>query len=410
MDHNGGGKVRKLIAALMAGLFLLLLAISMVSASPALQGGTDYTVQLDDNLWAIAEKFLGDGDRYGDIVTATNARHTEDPSYAFIENPRLILPGWKLAIPGPEAMPSPSVPTAAPSPQPTALPSATVPAGKIAFSFWNLGREVYEIQIIHADGTGGYILTEDSVSEPAFYPDGQRVALRSWEGHRGIAHRNLDGRDQQVVSYNHEDSWPDWSPDGQSIVYASQKEADRTWRLYVADALGRENQVLKHKDGQVVYGEDPAWSPDGSKIVYRGHDARMDNRGLYVINNDGSNARQLTVDPSDTSPDWSPRGDQVVFMSHRNGNWDLYVMRGDGSGLKPLTTDTSNDGVPCWSPDGDRIAFISDRGGQWGLYTMAADGGDVQLVHSIDGTYTPPAWSDYDAERGLASEQISWSR
>jgi len=400
--------MRKLIATLMIALFLLL-AISMASASPALQGGTDYTVQLDDNLWAIAEKFLGDGNRYGEIVAATSARHTEDPGYAFIENPRLILPGWKLAIPGPEAAPSPSAPTAAPPPQPTALPSAATPAGKIAFSFWNLGRQVYEIQIIHADGTGECILTEDSVGEPAFSPDGQRIAFRSWEGHRGIAHRNLDGRDQQVVSYNHEDSWPDWSPDGQYIVYASQKEADRTWRLYVADALGRENKVLKHEDGQVVYGEDPAWSPDGSKIVYRGHDTRMDNRGLYVINNDGSSARQLTNDPSDTSPDWSPRGDQIAFMSHRSGHWDLYVMGGDGSGLKPLTTDLSNEGLPCWSPDGDRIAFISDRGGQWGVYTMAADGSDVQLVHLMDGTYTPPAWSDY-AERGLASEQISWTR
>jgi len=402
--------MRKLIAALMTGLFLLLLAISMASASPALQKGTDYTVQLDDNLWIIAEKFLGDGNRYGEIVAATNARHTEDPGYAFIENPRLILPGWKLAIPGPEAAPSPSAPTAAATPQPSALPSAAAPAGKIAFSFWNLGRQVYEIQIIHADGTGGYILTEDSVGEPALSPDGQRIAFRSWEGHRGIAHRNLDGRDQQVVSYNHEDSWPDWSPDGQYIVYASQKEADRTWRLYVADALGRENKVLKHEDGQVVYGEDPAWSPDGNKIVYRGHDARMDNRGLYVINTDGSHARRLTDDSSDTSPDWSPRGDQIAFMSHRSGNWDLYVMGSDSSGLKPLTTDPSNEGLPCWSPDGDRIAFISDRGGQWGLYTMAADGSDVQLVHRIEGTYTPTAWSNYDAERGLASEQISWSR
>jgi Tol biopolymer transport system component len=401
--------MRRLAATFLIGLFLLLLVISTISAASSFQKGTDYTVQLDDNLWTIAEKFLGDGNRYSEIVAATNARHTEDPSYAFIENARLILPGWKLVIPSPEAAPSPSAPVVVPSPQPTILSSPVAPAGKIAFSFWNLGREVYEIQIINADGTGGYILTEDSVGEPAFSPDSQRVAFRSWEGHRGIAHRNLDGRDQQVVSYHHEDSWPDWSPDGKYIVYASQKEADRTWRLYVADALGREDNVLKHKDGQVVYGEDPAWSPDGSKIVYRGHDARMDNRGLYVINNDGSNVRQLTDDPSDTSPDWSPKRDQIAFMSHRSGNWDLYVMGGDASGLRPLATDPSNEGVPCWSPDGDRIAFISDRGGQWGLYTMAADGGDVQLVHLIDGTYTPPAWSNY-AERGLTSEQISWSR
>ena len=107
--------------------------------------------------------------------------------------------------------------------------------------------------------------------------------------------------------------------------------------------------------------------------------------------NDGSNARQLTDDPSDTSADWSPRGDQIAFTSHRSGNWDLYVIRrrsgdlveqeDDGSGLKLLMTDPSNEGLPCWSPDGDRIAFISDRGGQSGLYTMAADGGYVQLVH-----------------------------
>jgi Tol biopolymer transport system component len=401
--------MRKLVATLLTGLFLLLLLISIVSAAPSLQEGMDYTVQLDDNLWSIAEKFLGDGNRYGEIVTITNARHIEDPGYAFVENPKLILPGWKLAIPSSGATPLPSAPTAAPPPQPTALPSAAAPAGKIAFSFWNLGREVYEIQIVNADGTGGYILTEDSVGEPAFSPDGQRIAFRSWEGHRGIAHRNLDGRDQQVVSYNHEDSWPDWSPDGQYIVYASQKEADRIWRLYVADTLGRENKVLKNEDGQVVYGEDPAWSPDGTRIAYRGHDARMNNRGLYVINNDGSNAWQLTEDPSDTSPDWSPRGAQIAFMSHRSGNWDLYLIESDGSGLKPLTTDPSNEGLPCWSPDGDRIAFISDRGGQWGLYTMAADGSDGQLVHLIDGTYTPPAWSNY-AERGLTSEQISWSK
>ena len=400
--------IRKLIATLITALFLLL-AISTASASLALQGGTDYTVQLDDNLWSIAEKFLGDGNRYGEIVAATNAKHAEDPGYAFIENPKLILPGWRLAIPSPEATLPPPAPPVSPSPQPAPLPSAAS-AGKIAFSFWNLGREVYEIQIIHADGTGVYIFTEDSVGEPAFSPDSQRLAFRSWEGHRGIAHRNLDGRDQQVVSYNHEDSWPDWSPDGKYIVYASQKEADRTWRLYVADAQGRENKVLKHEDGQVIYGEDPAWSPDGDRIVYRGHDARMDNRGFYVINNDGSNARQLTDDPSDTSPDWSPKGDQIVFMSHQSGNWDLYVMGSDGNVLKPLTTDPSNEGLPCWSPAGDRIAFISDRGGQWGLYIMTANGGDVQLVYLIEGTYTPSAWSDYDVERGLTSEQISWSR
>jgi para-nitrobenzyl esterase len=59
-----------------------------------------YTVKPGDNLWILAETYLGDGQAYRDIVAATNARHEQDPTYALIENPRLIRSGWKILIPG----------------------------------------------------------------------------------------------------------------------------------------------------------------------------------------------------------------------------------------------------------------------------------------------------------------------
>jgi peptide/nickel transport system substrate-binding protein len=79
-----------------------LLVTSVVSAAPPQQEEATYTVKLGDNLWTLAEKYLGSGPAYHAIVAATNAKHGEDATFAYIENPDLIHPGWKLVIPSAE--------------------------------------------------------------------------------------------------------------------------------------------------------------------------------------------------------------------------------------------------------------------------------------------------------------------
>jgi len=89
-------KVRRIVCAV-----LLVLAVLVGSVPAAL--AEDYTVVAGDTLFKIASTFLGDGSRYLEIVEATNAKHATDTSYAFIENPDLILVGWKLLMPTGEA-------------------------------------------------------------------------------------------------------------------------------------------------------------------------------------------------------------------------------------------------------------------------------------------------------------------
>ncbi|UCC64503.1 MAG: BMP family ABC transporter substrate-binding protein, partial [Anaerolineae bacterium] len=79
---------------------LVLVALFVAPASVFAQGETEYTVQLDDNLWNIAEKYFETGVAYRAILLATNLKSSEDPTFARIEDRSLIYPGQKLLIPG----------------------------------------------------------------------------------------------------------------------------------------------------------------------------------------------------------------------------------------------------------------------------------------------------------------------
>jgi len=93
---------KKWFNSVIALTLLLALIPSLAVAAPQGQGETVYTVQKDDSLWAIAEKYLGNGTAYIAIVMANNAKQETDSSFAKIIEPSLIQPGWKILIPSAE--------------------------------------------------------------------------------------------------------------------------------------------------------------------------------------------------------------------------------------------------------------------------------------------------------------------
>jgi hypothetical protein len=66
---------------------------------------------------------------------------------------------------------------------------------------------------------------------------------------------------------------------------------------------------------------------------------------------DGSNITQLTDAPGDNGAGgWSPDCTKIVFLSTRDGNYEVYVMNADGTNQENLTNNPANDSSPCWSP------------------------------------------------------------
>lgn len=59
-----------------------------------------------------------------------------------------------------------------------------------------------------------------------------------------------------------------------------------------------------------------------------------------------------------------------MFVSGRDGDYEIYVMNANGSGVEQLTDNEYYDGFPAWSTDGGRIAFVSDRDNDYGLGTQ----------------------------------------
>jgi tetratricopeptide (TPR) repeat protein len=298
------------------------------------------------------------------------------------------------------ATPLPATPTPAETPTPIPTPTAAL-TGKIAFTLWDGVR--YSVWVANVDGSGQTRIIW-AMRQPAFSPDGSKIAVNGEApDHMNLHVANADGSNLIEVTTNFEDSRPSWSPDGNRIVFDSNRHGDRRWRIYILeDVTKRTESDPLHSPVGDTFGRDPCWLPDG-RIVYRGCDywAGGANCGLYTVPPDGSAIpTRLTTDSSDMAP--ATHSNKAAFMSNRDGNWEIYSINTDGGDLKRLTNNGANDGLPTFSPNGQFIAFVSDEGGKWAVWAMNADGSARHKLFDLNGGYG--SGEEYD----WTTERISW--
>ena len=100
--------------------------------------------------------------------------------------------------------------------------------------------------------------------------------------------------------------------------------------------------------------------------------------GLFAVRDGHLN--QLTEDPTDSEPAFSPDGRTIAFV--RGG--DVYSVRPDGSGQRHLTSGSALDSAAIISPDGRLVVFErrAAAGAPADLYVVRATGGSLRALTS----------------------------
>ncbi len=271
---------------------------------------------------------------------------------------------------------------------PTPTPTTPPPVGPvIAFTSERSGNN--DVYLMNADGSNVRQLTNHGAKDedPAPSPNGAQIAFTTYrDGNWEIYVMNADGSNQRNLSRHGGDDYAaSWSPNGQQITFYSTR--DNVRQIYVMNADGSNQRRISSPDnGGNTDDWAPVWSPNGSVIAYQGIPHR--NSGgdgtadIFLIDPNGGSKRNLTQGSGadEESPAWSPNGNQILYQSNRNGNYDIWIMNADGSGQRTLTSGPGEDEYPAWSRDGRFILFQSNRDGDVDLYVMNADGSNIRRV------------------------------
>ncbi|MCX6050568.1 MAG: hypothetical protein NT075_36210 [Chloroflexi bacterium] len=252
-----------------------------------------------------------------------------------------------------------------------------------------VGRILYSAQdtaghsriMVQAVAGGAATVLREDAAQPAMRADGQRLVFRNTRTDMsGLS--TVDPATGLVLRFTEfaEDILPSWSAQGNRIAFASNRDGDRRWRVYVIWAEANSEAT------KLDFGQSPEWSPVQDELAYSGCDTSGNRCGIWTMSGSGSNHAPLTTVQSDDRPTWSPDGRFVVFMSNgRDGNPEIYRVEVSTGQVVRLTDNPAIDGLPTISPDGQSVAFVSNRDGAWKLWTVPMVGGPATLLAPING-------------------------
>ena len=188
-----------------------------------------------------------------------------------------------------------------------------------------------------------------------------------------------------------------WSPDGQWIVYASDRAGNADlWK----QRLGDPDPVRLTFSDEAE--SDPDWSPDGGSIVFR---SERDGGGLFVMPAGGGGEHM--VSSFGYEPHWSPNGTTILFKRSTilPDLPAMFVVGIDGKPPRPLRPDVLGEfsGLhAAWHPDGRHVSLWGVRRGEMTFVNVPLETGDATPL-------TMPAQVTRDLA-GVVPGRFVWAR
>jgi len=267
------------------------------------------------------------------------------------------------------------------------------------------------IYTIPVDGGVAKRLTDPGTREPAFSPDGKKIAYVKWyrskegglvkdiwvipaSGGTPVLFSDLPGRGRSPV----------WSPDGKMIAFnrepGEDNESNEIWIVPVSEDGKAAAAPTKIKLPLSTYDFLAGWTSDnkiGLNLQNPPH------RAIYTVPASGGNAVQVTPAGWPCHPRWSPDGKRIFFR------WDGIASvpsEGGEISIGPLNADSKiSEALPgggnAVSPDGEKIVFSgakmvvrdNKKAYEVDIYTIPIEGGEPNKLTISPGQDRFPCWS-----------------
>ena len=226
-----------------------------------------------------------------------------------------------------------------------------------------------------------------------------------------------NGSDLRLVTTGTADAQaPDWSPDGQWIVFT--KNGCKI--------------ALIHPDGTGLHRIDPApggcesdatFTPDGQHLIFERYEPAAHDDAIWIMDLDGSNRRRIGNGGNGEAhtPEISPDGQTVSFLSfppHQlSAIFGIDIDGGEAWQITPVLYGMTF--KHDWAPDGSRLV-MSDNAGEGpvrtsNVLTIRPDGTGIHYLtdyrtpdqKALAGSYSPDGkWVVYRHESGDLSELV----
>jgi dipeptidyl aminopeptidase/acylaminoacyl peptidase len=233
-----------------------------------------------------------------------------------------------------------------------------------------------------------------------------------------------------------------WSADGKWIAYMGAAEGKQGLAMVRADGTGATflAPVMDTNAPLPSTGASVTWSPDGKQIAFisatpgpetkdasgdpivitrymykpdagEGNSHFNDNRRLhiFVVDVATKRVRQLTDGVAyEHSIDWSPNGDEIVYLSDPSPNadqffnYDIFAIKVSDGTVRRITATENAEYSPKWSPDGKMIAYSATKRGltdrettmeDTHVWVVNADGTNRHEVGTMDNRQGTPQWA-----------------
>jgi Tol biopolymer transport system component len=287
----------------------------------------------------------------------------------------------------------------------------TTASGGAEFSVSDTGNLVYvagrggfqNVSIYWMDREGKFTAlreTPGGYSNPAFSPDGKRLALDINDGKRRDIWVYEWERDAltRLTFAGESNGYPVWTPDGQRIVYSSQEKGGmfNLWWIR-ADGGGNAQRLAESKSTQAAR----SWRPDGKVLAFAQANpgTNLNIMTLPIEGDEKSGWKPGEPKPFGNStfnerlPAFSPDGRWLAYNSNESGSYEVYVRPFPGPGGK-WQISTGGGLYPLWSRDGKEF-FYRTEDSKIMVVTYTASGDSFQADK-------PQLWSPGQfTERGL---------